>query len=63
MKYTLTSVAITNIQTTATASTDLRPTDTFAVTFQGVTWTYTPTNANGSPGTPVVLGWDLSQKP
>jgi len=63
MTYTFQNVAITNVQTAGTAGTDLRPTDSFVVLFQGMTWSYTPVNSSGVAGAAVVTSWTNSPPP
>jgi type VI secretion system secreted protein Hcp len=57
---TMTNVMVTGMnQNGASVNGDGSLLDTLALNFTKIEWTYTPTNPDGSAGTPVHGGWDL----
>jgi type VI secretion system secreted protein Hcp len=60
LKITLNDVLVTSVSTGGTASDD-RPTEEITLAFTKVAFEYTPQKADGSSGTPIRFGWDVSQ--
>jgi type VI secretion system secreted protein Hcp len=57
-KITMSDVYISKVVLHADSLAD-RPTESVSLTYARIQWEYTPTLADGRPGTPVETGWDV----
>jgi type VI secretion system secreted protein Hcp len=57
MEYTLQNTMISGYSISSGGD---RPTESITLNFTKIVFTYTPTNPDGSQGTPIEAGWDLA---
>jgi type VI secretion system secreted protein Hcp len=58
-RITLTDVLISSVQNSGASGGD-RPVESLSLNFARVEWRYTPQNADGTAGTPVITTWNLA---
>jgi type VI secretion system secreted protein Hcp len=56
----LENVVVTSVSTAGNAD-ETRPNETYSLNYGSIVWKYTPTLSNGSPGTSVTAGWNITQ--
>jgi type VI secretion system secreted protein Hcp len=56
----LENVLVSSVSTTGTAD-DGRPNEAYSLNYGSIVWKYTPIQANGSPGTSISAGWNITQ--
>ena len=59
LKWDFTEVFVDSIQWSGASGGDDTPTESVSLAFGSVNISYTPQKADGSPGSPVIAGWNL----
>jgi len=59
LKYDFTEVFVESIQWSGASGGDDTPAESVSLAYGSVNVTYTPQKADGSPGSPVIAGWNL----
>ncbi len=61
LKWTLSDVQVTSLQTGGSAAGDAQPVDSVALNFRKLAVEYRPVSPKGALGPPVKTGWDLAK--
>lgn len=61
LKYEFTELFVDSVQWSGASGGDDTPTESVSFSFSSIKVTYTPQKADGSAGSPVVVGWDVKK--
>ena len=61
LKFTLTDIVVSGYQVNAGGDIGVLPTETISLKFGKIKMEYSPQKSDGSLGSPVITGWDVTQ--
>lgn len=61
LKFTLTDIVVSGYKVNAGADLGVLPTETVSLKFSTIKMEYSPQKSDGSLGSPVVMGWDVTK--